>query len=144
MNRQQMIEVALDALDNYVGQFDGNEQGMAEDIVDALIARRGDESAEFHVRRDAPDTSKAVADKIKSGSLGEHILYLYGRLESFGGGGYTDEELEFILKRKHQSVSAARNLLVRKGYLVDSGERRRTSSNNPAIVWRRTEKPVTR
>ena len=117
---------------------------VMDDWPPTLLVEKGDESATFHVRKDAPDTSQAVSDKIKMGSIGDHILFLFDQRAIFGEGGYTDEELEYILKRKHQSVSASRNLLCRKGYLYDSGERRPTSSGNPAIVWERTDKERTR
>jgi hypothetical protein len=115
---------------------------VMKDWPPTLLIERGDTTSEFHVRKDAPDTSKAVSERIQKGSLGESILFLLGQRLKFGEGGYTDEELEYILKRKHQSVSAARNLLVRKGYLFDTTERRLTSSGNPAIVWGRTDKVV--
>lgn len=36
----------------------------------------------------------------------------------------------------HQSASAAINWLMRKGFIADSGERRKTRMNRRAIVWR--------
>lgn len=39
----------------------------------------------------------------------------------------------------HQSASAAINWLMRKGHIVDSGERRKTRMGRRAIVWRVTE-----
>jgi hypothetical protein len=39
----------------------------------------------------------------------------------------------------HQSASAAINWLMRKGMIVDSGERRKTRMGRRAIVWRMTE-----
>lgn len=42
----------------------------------------------------------------------------------------------------HQSASAAINWLMRKGHIVDSGERRRTSMGRRAIVWRHEPNPV--
>ena len=141
MNRKQMIEVAVLALDPYVGQYDGNEVGMAEGIVDALIAAAGDEDAVFHVRKDAPDTSKAVSAKMRHGTLQTDVLAaLINKSAVFGGA--TDDELERFLGRSHQSVSGARNALVRKGYVVDSGERRKNSHGNMAIVWYYTGKEV--
>ena len=42
----------------------------------------------------------------------------------------------------HQSASAAINWLMRKGHIVDSGQRRRTSMGRHAIVWRYEPNPV--
>lgn len=140
MNRQQMIDVIRDAIDGvthdpYVGDT------VAESVADAIIAAQGDEDAEFHVRKNAPDTSKAIVDKIRGGSLQAEVLQaLIDKFYTFGGA--TDDELERFLGRSHQSVSGSRNALVRKGYVVDSGKRRRNSHGNLAIVWYYTGKEV--
>jgi len=42
----------------------------------------------------------------------------------------------------HQSASATINWLMRKGLIVDSGEKRLTSAGRRAIVWRRATNPV--
>lgn len=85
-------------------------------------------------RHDAPQTSHDAAAnaKLKVGSL----RYDVHRSIGFAGiEGRTDDELEEILVRSHQSVSAARNTLVNDGLLVDSGIRRKTRTGNDAIVW---------
>lgn len=139
MNRQQMVDVAIGVIDGYIGQFDGNETNMAEDVIDAIIAAMGDERARFRVRKDAPETSKAIVDKIRTGTLQQVMLDAF-RNKAYVFGGATDDEMERFLGRSHQSVSATRNTLVRKGYLVDSGHRRPTRSGNQAIVWTWTGK----
>jgi hypothetical protein len=93
--------------------------------------------ADFMVRRDAPETSKAIVDKIRRGSLQSWLLRCF---EAVGPRGFTDDELEEATMRTHQSVSATRNTLMRKGYVRDSGSRRKTRSGNPAIVYVRTGK----
>jgi len=119
-------------------------RALAEKIVDEiLVGAYGDGSAEFHVGRNAPDTSKAVSDKIKSGSLQGLMLERFmfrAQYVGIDGAGMTDDELEVFFGRTHQSVSACRNTLMRKGYLVDSGKRRKTRSGNQAIVWEWTGK----
>ncbi|MGE0229339.1 MAG: hypothetical protein AB7U23_12630 [Dehalococcoidia bacterium] len=138
MNRQQMIDNVETTLYH---QFDVTEAGWAENIVDNLLAEMGDDSAVFHVRKDAPDTSKAIVDKIRSGTLQQQVLdAMISKAAVFGGA--TDDELERLLGRSHQSVSGTRNTLVRKGYLVDSGNRRKNSHGNMAIVWYYTGKEV--
>ena len=50
-------------------------------------------------------------------------------------GGLTCDQLEVILARPHQTVSARVNDLRDKGWIVDSSFRRKTRSNRNAIVW---------
>lgn len=49
--------------------------------------------------------------------------------------GMTDDEMEALLVKSHQTVSAARNTLMNDGWVRDSGRRRLTKWGNPAIVW---------
>ena len=111
----------------------------AADLAKAIVAAQGDDTFEPHARADAPATSKAVFDKIKRSSFQEQMLYHYTapRIDMIG---YTDDEMEQITGRTHQSVSACRNALVHKGYLVDSGQRRPTRSGNQANVYVWTRK----
>jgi hypothetical protein len=53
--------------------------------------------------------------------------------------GMTDSEMEFITKRPHTSVSAARNFLAGAGWIYDTGQRRKTPTMRPAIVWALTD-----
>lgn len=139
MNRKQMIEVAVAAQRKIT--HDMYYDDLAEAIVDSIIAAAGDEDAVFHVRKDAPDTSRAVSEKMRAGTLQADVLQaLINKSAVYGGA--TDDELERFLGRSHQSVSGARNALVRKGYAVDSGERRMNSHGNMAIVWYYTGKEV--
>jgi DNA-binding transcriptional ArsR family regulator len=50
--------------------------------------------------------------------------------------GLTDDELEYILGKSHQSVSAGRNALMEAGLVYASQERRETRYGNNAIVWK--------
>lgn len=89
------------------------------------------------VRPDAPATSHALAARLSP--LRERTV----RLEVFAlvaawtpaVGGLTDDDLERLLRRAHQSVSATRNALVADGYLTDSGTTRLTRYGNAAVVW---------
>lgn len=49
--------------------------------------------------------------------------------------GLCDHELENKTGWLHQSASAARNTLMKDGWIIDSGVRRNTPQGNPAIVW---------
>lgn len=56
-----------------------------------------------------------------------------------GAIGLTVDQLEIQLSRSHQSVSARVNELRDKGWVRDSGQRRKTRSGRKAIVWTPTE-----
>jgi hypothetical protein len=135
--RDRLIEVITKAIEARPHAERLYPEAYAGHVADAILAAAGDPTATFHVRRDAPDTSKAIVDKVREGTLQAEML----RLFAVGHGvDWTDDELEQALARTHQSVSATRNTLARKGYLVDSGRRRKTRSNNDAIVWVHTGK----
>jgi hypothetical protein len=91
-----------------------------------------DPDAKTRVRRDAPATSKAVEPRL--GSIQADIL------ELIRWKGRTDDELEEVLRRSHQSVSASRNTLARKGLIRDSGTTRKNRYMNDAIVWVATDR----
>ena len=56
-------------------------------------------------------------------------------IQSAGILGRTDDELESLLKVRHESVSRARRALVQRGVVCDSGAHRATRRGNFAIVW---------
>lgn len=97
-------------------------------------------NAEFRVGADHPDTSKAVEPKMRRSTFQYEVLEMFDDDDAQGifSLGFTDDELEMKTGRTHQSVSAARNTLFRKGLIHPTGERRSTRSGNDAIVWRRT------
>jgi hypothetical protein len=107
-------------------------ENLAGQIVDTLTTLNGDDAATFRVSKAHPDTSRAVSTKVASGTFQADVLAAIRRRGAYGA---TDDELEVTLGRTHQSVSAARNTLVRKGQVIDSGRRRKTRSKNAAIVW---------
>lgn len=49
-------------------------------------------------------------------------------------------EIELATGHSHQTASARITWLKQHGHIEDSGHRRLTSSNRPAIVWRAREK----
>jgi hypothetical protein len=60
---------------------------------------------------------------------------VYDTVASNNDYGYTDYELEMVLKGSHQTISASRRSLVLDGFLVDSGKTRKNQNNNECIVW---------
>lgn len=88
----------------------------------------------FHLSRNHPDTSAAMAAKAlpKTGTLRATI---YGLIDRAGDNGYTCDEMELKLGRSHQSVSATFNSLKRDEWIIDGGQRRPTRYGNLAIVW---------
>ena len=51
-------------------------------------------------------------------------------------GGATDDDIEIGLKLRHQTASARRNGLVRKGLVVATGAKRKTRTGCKAMIWR--------
>jgi hypothetical protein len=132
-----MIEVIDDAIKGWEWAGEAN---LPDVIADALIAEAGDPDAVFRVSRKHPGTSKAIVSAIREGSVQDRVL---AKIMSYPAG-LTDDDIEQLLGRSHQSVSAARNHLVKRGYVWDSGLRRRNRWNNLAVVWAYTGKPVER
>jgi hypothetical protein len=107
---------------------------QAEVVADHVIEAQGDERAVLQTRRNAPGTSKAGVSAIRAGTAQERVLSAFMR-DGRRVLGWTDDELESFTNRSHQSVSSVRNILMRKGYVADSGARRKTRSGNDAIVY---------
>lgn len=87
--------------------------------------------------RNAPDTAHEAAAlaHLVQNSVRHKIVQQLAQTSS------TDEELEWSLSGKHQTVSSARNWLVKTGWVRDSGHRRFTQfSRMPrrAVVWELT------
>lgn len=82
----------------------------------------------------AQRTSRSTAEKImpRTGSIRRLV---YDLVKSNNDYGYTDYEMETVLRSSHQTVSASRRSLVIDGYLVDSGKTRKNQHGNDCIVW---------
>jgi len=80
------------------------------------------------------DTSQAAAVSIAltAGTLNARI---FDYLEAAGAAGATCAELEDAFGLRHQTASARVWDLRTRGYIRDSGARRRTSSGRLATVW---------
>lgn len=79
-------------------------------------------------------TSEVAAQRIAvvAAPLRERIL---AAIVEAGAQGLTDDEGEALLTIKPQTYTPRRGELVRRHLVVDSGERRPTSSGRPAAVW---------
>lgn len=83
------------------------------------------------------DTS-AEAGSSMLGHLGKLAHECYSEIAATyhnNGVGLTVDAIEQRLVRSHQTVSARVNELRNKGWITDSGIRRKTRSGRPAIVW---------
>jgi hypothetical protein len=82
----------------------------------------------------AQGTSRKSAEKVlpHTGSIRRLV---FDTIKSNNDYGYTDYELEMVLKGSHQTISASRRSLVLDGFLVDSGKTRKNQNNNDCIVW---------
>lgn len=86
------------------------------------------------VRHDSPDTSRDAARAVQqhAGQLENLILTEFCLAD-----GMTDDELAYVLCDYHApTVKTCRSRLSKRGLLVDSGERRKSSRQRDQIVWR--------
>jgi hypothetical protein len=79
------------------------------------------------------DTSRASAEAIapKFGKLTHSVLLHLSRFPN----GLTDEESQNILGMQGNSYRPCRVTLMDRGFVVDSGQRRKTAQRNNAVVW---------
>lgn len=92
----------------------------------------------------SPETSAQAALTAPRGQLGKRVLAHIRVAHYHGGIGSTDDALEAALHRSHQSVSSARNGLCAGGWLMDSGQRRKTRTGRDAVVWTLTPAALTK
>ena len=90
--------------------------------------------------RKAPETSHEAAAYWdgRAGKPAYRILMSLRAAHLRGMVGLTCDQLEQDLHLPHTTCSARVNQLRDEGWIVDSGERRPTRSNQPAIVWKAT------
>lgn len=87
------------------------------------------------IANDAGETSSRAPELSDLGKLARECLDEIMTVHNNGGVGLTCDQLEQVMKREHQTVSARVNELRDKGWLMDSTVRRKTRRNRPAIVW---------
>lgn len=83
----------------------------------------------------APSGTTEVAARRIAGAAGNLRQRIHAAIVAAGAHGLTDDEGEALLWIKPQTYTPRRGELVRLGLVVDSGERRHTSSGRPAAVW---------
>ena len=86
------------------------------------------------VGNEHPDTAQ-IAASIARLRAGTRRKEAFDAIRLKGLQGLTDDELEALTGRSHQSLSATRNTLMNDGLIVDSGHRRPTRYGSMAIVW---------
>ena len=84
------------------------------------------------------DTSTAAAEAIapKFGGMTRSVLNLLARYPM----GLIDEEAQRIMGMEGNSYRPCRVTLADKGFVKDTGMRRKTSHKRPAVVWAITER----
>lgn len=80
------------------------------------------------------DTSEAAAASVAPDAATLRAM-VFGAIKRSGPIGKTCAEIEDQLGMRHQTASARIRELVLSGYLVDSGQRRKTPSNRDAAAW---------
>ena len=104
-----------------------------------------------HARNTDPETSREAAESVRrptakqncvlavlgfiefrKGISDEHLVMAYN--SSFYGG--LGDKLQGLSRQSESGIRSRRAELVRKGLIVDSGRRVKTSSGRNAIVWR--------
>lgn len=108
------MRIALDDLDALRSQLDAPIVPSSDDDTSANAAR--------------------MALPMVAG-LRRKIVYAVAKHERYPVPGCTDDMLERITQRSHQSVSSARRSLVQMGWLRDSGQRENTRTGRGAVKW---------
>jgi transcription initiation factor IIE alpha subunit len=80
-------------------------------------------------------TSHAAAREIKP-KAATRRQKVYAYLADRGAAGATDEEIQIALEMNPSTQRPRRIELIRLGRVIDSGERRETTSGRKATVWR--------
>lgn len=85
--------------------------------------------------RGAPSTSRSAAlrNYPRSGTQRGRILRFIERRPNLGA---TVDDIEAASGLPHQTASARMNELMRGGWIVDSGHKRRTRNGGDAVVWK--------
>lgn len=85
----------------------------------------------------SPGTSRAAAISATPilRSARRQIVNEIASVSSLWPTGLSDEDLCRRLRRHHKTVSSARNWLCEKGWLTDSGARKKSASGRATILW---------
>ena len=96
-------------------------------------ARFAAQQAEMRLPRN-PQRTSASAVRATLPRAGTRLELIYD-LICKSGDGMTDFEIEEATGMAHQSASAARNVLMNRGLIMDAGETRKNARGLDAIVW---------
>lgn len=111
-------------------------------VVDTYIEMRLDEADRWKVGTNHPETSQADGPLPNLGDIARQVFQVIETASQQGQYGLTCDEVESRLQGKHQTISARVNELRDRGWIKDSGERRRTRSGRKAIVWAPTLRAI--
>lgn len=89
------------------------------------------------VRSDDPDTSQAAAASVNSTQLEKMV---YEAICTYPDGCISDQLLERFSGFPYSSITARYRALLDKGFIEDTGERRKGRSNKNQRVMRKIEK----
>lgn len=79
--------------------------------------------------------NQALNPATNSGTHETRIQAIFNCLDKAGSLGRTDDELEVLLKIRHETVSSERRSLVKQGWVCESGQQRQTRRGYAAKVW---------
>jgi len=96
--------------------------------------RRPIDANGVRIGRRSPKTSQKAAQGAFPRS-GTKRWLIFEMINGNGAHGLCDHEIVDLTGWLHQSASSIRNSLMIDGYIVDSGNRRKTPRGNEAIVW---------
>lgn len=125
-----VIDAALEYLDK------GGTWPPLSAAVKALRALDLKEPGETRTSGKAPVTAHLAAAYMHGNRSRGQAAWILRRLLK---GGWTTDELVDVSGKPHQSISARVNELRDGGWIVDSGQTRKTRSNHDATVWRLTD-----
>ena len=90
-----------------------------------------------YARRTDPATSHAAAESVKGSEASRMESLVLGQLRDYPNRGLTTHEIAEIGLIPYESVTPRIKPLVKKGLVIDSGERRIPAGRTKAgIVWR--------
>lgn len=107
-------------------------EGYANGYKDAMQVMA--EQSGMRLSRKARDTQRKAVSKTLPRSGTKNRL-LWDMFCTHADTGLTDDEIEVKTGWTHQSASAHRNLLMTRGLLTDSGQRRKNRRGLDCIVW---------
>lgn len=137
---QAIIDAAYRWLAGVQQLSDGTYWKAVSDLEAAIVAHQAlglDATSQPIIGNNTTDTSAAAGASLRgltgylAQRVNDEIFVTYKR----GAVGLTCDQVEIALHGSHQSMSARVNELRDKGWIVDSGTKRKTRSGRLAIVW---------